>query len=76
MRTKNKMKNKDFTDPFDAGQLVGMLVMLKFIECNNGIEEDTLERLMTTTADTLQGYFERPSEDIHLIIDNLVKEIK
>lgn len=70
------MKNKDFTDPFDAGQLVGMLVVLKFIECNKGIEEDILEQLITTTADALQGYFERPSEDIHLIIDNLVKEIK
>jgi hypothetical protein len=70
------MKNKDFTDPFDAGQLVGMLVMLKFIEKNNGIPAQVLDELVTITSTNLQSYFEKPSEDIHLMIDKLVKEIE
>jgi len=70
------MKNKDFTDPFDAGQLVGMLVILKFIEKNNGIPEQVLDELVTITTTNLQPYFEKPSEDIHLMIDKLVKEMQ
>lgn len=74
-RTKIKMKNNDFTDPFDAGQMVGMLVMLKFIEKNNGIPEIVLDQLTAVTTANLQNYFQKPSEDIHLMIDNLVKEM-
>lgn len=66
----------DLTDPFNAGQLVGMLVMLKFIEQNKGIPELVLDQLMGTAATNLQPYFERPTEDIHLIVDNLLKEIR
>lgn len=70
------MSNKnDFTDPFSAGQLVGMLVMLTFIERNRDIPVEFLEQIKTITADNLQVYFEKPSEDIHLIINDLVNEI-
>ena len=67
---------KNLSDPFSAGQLTGMLVMLTFIEKNNGIAEGTLDQLKRITADSLQEYFDRPSEDIHLMINNLVKEIR
>jgi len=53
-----------------------MLVMLAFVEKNKGIEDHTLYELKTLTANLLQEYFDRPSEDIHLMINNLVKEVK
>ena len=62
-------------DPFDAGQMVGMLVILKFVEKNQGIPAVVLEELMSVTADNLQEYFDKPTEDIHLMIDNLTKEL-
>ena len=67
---------KNLSDPFSAGQLTGMLVILAFIEENKGISEHTLDRLKSVTADSLQEYFDRPSEDIHLMIKNLVKETR
>jgi len=67
---------KNLSDPFSAGQLTGMLVMLAFVEKNKGIEDHTLYELKTLTANLLQEYFDRPSEDIHLMINNLVKEVK
>lgn len=70
MKTKN-----DFTDPFSAGQMVGMVVMLTFIERNNGIDEDTLRKIKQTAADNVQEYFNKPTEDIFLMIDKLVTEI-
>lgn len=65
----------NFKDPFNAGQMVGMLVMLTFLEKNKGIPEFVVRQLKTVTADNVQEYFDKPSEDIHLMIDNLVNEI-
>lgn len=69
------MKPKDITDPFDAGQMVGMLVILTFIEKNNGIPKEMLEQLKWVTADNASAYLDKPTEDVFLMIDNLVKEI-
>ena len=69
------LKN-DYSDPFNAGQLVGMLVMLTFIEKNQGVPEQVLRQLRIATADNLQEYFDKPSEDIHLMINNIVKDMK
>lgn len=66
----------NYKDPFSAGQMVGMLVALTFIEQNQGIEAPLLEKLKSIAADSVQEYFEKPSEDIFLMIDNIVKEIK
>lgn len=70
-----KPKN-DFSDPFVAGQMVGMLVMLVFIERNKNIPDGALQQLKRVTADNLQEYFNKPSEDIYLMVDNLIKEIQ
>ena len=69
-------KGTDFKDPFSAGQMVGILVMLTFIEKNKGIPEPVLRQLKSVAADNIQLFFDKPSEDIFLMIDNLVNEIK
>lgn len=69
------MNNKDFQDPFNAGQMVGMLVALKFVENNPDISEAALDKLRNIAAKNVEEYFERPAEDIHLMIDNLAKEL-
>lgn len=66
----------DFKDPFNAGQMVGMLVMLMFIERNKGISEKGMREIKQVAADNLQQYFDKPSEDIFLMVDNIVKEIQ
>lgn len=69
-------KTRDFSDPFNAGQMVGMLVILTFIENNDGIPKEMLESLKQVTATNAQEYLQRPTEDVFLLVDNLVKEIK
>lgn len=66
----------DFSDPFSAGQLVGMLVVLTFIEKNNGIPKEFLDKLKTSCADKSAEFLQKPPEDIFLLVDSLVKEIK
>lgn len=71
------MINKpDLSDPFIAGQMVGMLVMLTFIESNEGIPIEVLEKLKEAAANNVQGYFQKPTEDIFLMINNMVEDIK
>lgn len=70
------LKTNDFTDPFQAGQMVGMLVILSFIEKNNGIPGQVITQIQRIAADNVQEYFNKPSEDIFLMVDNLVKEIE
>ena len=41
------LKTNDFTDPFSAGQMVGMLVMLTFIENHGGIDEETIYKIIS-----------------------------
>lgn len=61
-------------DDFTAGQMVGMIVMLTFIEKNGEIPEDMVYKLKSKACDGLQEYFDKPSEDIFLMIDNIVDE--
>jgi len=75
-KTRPPLNTKDFKDPFNAGQMVGMLVMLTFIEQNNGIPKEMLEDLKQVTANNAQEFLEKPTEDIFLLVDNLVKEMK
>lgn len=69
------MKKIDFKDPFNAGQMVGMLVMLTFIENNDGMSEDMLYQLKKITVNNVQEYFDKPAEDIYLMINNIIKEV-
>lgn len=70
------MSQKIKEDKFSAGQMVGMLVMMTFIERNPDIDPEFLRRLKTTTADSVEEYFDKPNEDILLMIDKLVEGIK
>lgn len=73
---KQLLQPKDFNDPFSAGQMVGMLVMLTFIENHPEMTVDAFERLKWTCAENAQAYLDKPTEDIFLFIDNLVKDMK
>lgn len=75
-KTQHQSQTPNYKDPFTAGQMVGMLVALTFVEQQEGISDDVLQRLKKVSADNVQGYFEKPTEDIFLMIDNIVKEIK
>lgn len=65
----------DYNDPFTAGQMVGMLVVLTFIEQNNGIDAEALEKLKEVAATNAQTFLQKPTEDIYLMINDLVKEV-
>lgn len=66
-----------FNDPFSVGQLVGMLVMITFIEKNGGtIPKQYVDKLKLTCADKASDFLQSPSEDIFLMVDRLVEEIK
>lgn len=75
-KMQHQSQTPNYKDPFTAGQMVGMLVALTFVEQQEGISDDVLQRLKKVSADNVQGYFEKPTEDIFLMIDNIVKEIK
>lgn len=67
----------NYKDPFTAGQMVGMLVMIQFIQDRDqDVPDEVLERLKMISATNIEEYFEKPTEDILLMIDNIVKEIK
>ena len=70
------MQNKDYKDPFNAGQMVGMLVMVTFIEKNGGITSEAIDQIKQVCAMNIEPFFEKPSEDIFLMIDGMVKELK
>ena len=66
---------KDFTHPFNAGQALGMLVALTYLE-KNKISQGMLDDLKWACATNAQDYLQKPAEDIFLLADNLVKEMK
>ena len=68
-------KSSDYDDPFSAGQMVGMMVVLSIIEKSGGIDDETSRRLRHVAADGAQKYLGMPSEDIHLLIDRLIEKI-
>lgn len=70
-----KMVHQKYKDPFNAGQMVGMLVVLTSIEKNGGITQEVIDRLKFAAADNVQEYFNKPTEDIFLMVDRLVQEI-
>lgn len=67
--------SKDFTDPFNAGQMVGMLVMITFIEKHKHVDAERIEKLKWVCADNAAVFLKKPTEDVFLLIDNLVKDM-
>lgn len=74
-KQEHRVQTMDFKDPFNAGQMVGMLVMLTFIEKHKGIPADMLEKIKQIAATNAQVFLEKPTEDIFLMVDGLVEEI-
>lgn len=75
-KTQTLVRSDDFGDPFNAGQMIGMLVMLTFLEKQKHIPNDALEKLKWVCAGNAAVYLNKPTEDVFFIIDNLVKEIE
>ena len=74
--TKKNVKQKfDFDDPFNVGQMIGMLITLSFIEKNQGISDETLQNVKAKAADNVQNYLNKPTEDVLLMIDDLVEDM-
>jgi hypothetical protein len=61
--------------PFVTGQYLGMLTILTFIEENNGIDKVFLYKLKEALASKTAENMEKPTEDIYLMVDDLVKNI-
>lgn len=72
----HQQSKKNFKDPFDAGQMIGMLVMLTFIEQNDGISEQMLQHIKSEVATNVEEYMGMPAEDVQLLAQKLVKEIE
>lgn len=70
-----QVSTKDFKDPFNAGQMVGMLVMITFLEQHKHIPAEQLEKLKWVCADNASIFLEKPPEDVFLVIDNIVKDM-
>lgn len=69
-------QKKNYNDPFQAGQMVGMLVILCFLEKNGGISPEALQRLKILTATNVEEFLDRPVEDIFLMVDNMIQDIE
>lgn len=70
------VQTKDFNDPFQAGQMVGMLVMLTFIERNPQMTVDALEKMKWGCATNASGYLDKHPEDVFRMINGIVKDIE
>lgn len=68
--------SNDWMHPFNAGQMLGMLTLMVYIEKNKGISQQSIEHLKNTTVRNLEPYLNKPSEDIYLLVDSLVEEVK
>ncbi len=76
MQKVKKAEPKDFSDPFNAGQMIGMLMMITFLEKNPRIPKGGVEELKWACANNVQSFFGKPSEDIFLMVNGLVNEIE
>lgn len=53
-----------------------MSVMLSYIERNNGIDKELLYKMRDAMVEKAAESMEKPTEDVYLIIDQLVAKIK
>ncbi len=67
---------KDFKDPFNAGQMIGMLTILVYLEERGSMPQDMLDELKWVCAGNAQAFLDKPSEDILLMASKAVKEMK
>jgi hypothetical protein len=55
--------------------MVGMLVMVTFLENHPGIPLDKIEDLKWVCANNAGVFLDKPAEDVFLMINNIVKEM-
>lgn len=53
-----------------------MSVMLSYIERNNGIDKELLYKMRDAMVEKAAESMEKPTEDVYLLIDQLVAKIK
>jgi len=70
------VNQKDFNEPFNAGQMIGMLTILVYLEERGNISQEMLDELKWVCAGNAQVFLDKPSEDILLMASKAVKEMK
>lgn len=70
------LSSKDLTDPFNAGQMLGIITTLMFLEKEKHIPEDMLQKIKHQSAKNLEEYLQKPSEDILLMVNDIIKDKK
>ena len=64
-------KNKDY----DAGQMLGMLIMLQSIEDNGVPDQGAIDKIKIMCSEHLETYLDKPAEDVLMMVEDAVKEI-
>lgn len=68
------------SDDYGHGQMMGMLVVIQMFENAKlkdvSIREDVLENIKRLAVSDLSQYLDKPEEDVHLLINQQLKEIK
>lgn len=67
---------KDFKDPFAAGQMIGMLTILVYLEEKGDIPKKMLDELKWVCAGNAQVFLDKPPEDIILMANKAMEEIR
>lgn len=67
---------RDFNDPFNAGQMIGMMMILAFIEKNPKIPKAGIESIKWACANNVSSFFDKHPEDIFLMVNSLINEIE
>lgn len=76
MKKIKEIDTKDFSDPFNSGQMIGMLMMLTFLEKNPNIPPQGVSQLKWACANNVAPFFDKAPEDIFLMVDGLINEIE
>lgn len=65
------------TSEYEHGQMMGMLVIIQAIEKSgeNGISVDIFDKIKRLAVQDLSEYLKKPEEDVHLMVDNQLKDI-
>jgi len=68
------------SDDYGHGQMMGMLVVIQLFEnardAGTTINEKVLENIKKIAAGDLAGYLDKPEEDVYLLVETQLKEIK
>lgn len=65
------------TTEYEHGQMMGMLVVIQFIESagETGIDGMIFDKIKKIAVEDLAEYLSKPEEDVHLLVDNQLKDL-